>query len=97
MALSAFDDKSKQPLAGDLKETLGRTGTHWDSLIAHIAAEYAPLEETWNYSGKNWTVVAPTETEETYRPVYDAVQGSLLGRFRAGREGGQGSPRYPSG
>ena len=54
MALSAFDDKSKQPLAGDLKETLGRTGTHWDSLIAHIAAEYAPLEETWNYSGKNW-------------------------------------------
>lgn len=41
MALSAFDDKSKQPQAGDLKKTLGRASAHWDNLIAHIAAEYA--------------------------------------------------------
>ncbi len=54
MALSAFDDKSKQPQAGDLKKTLGRASAHWDNLIAHIAAEYAPLEETWNYAGRNW-------------------------------------------
>ena len=54
MALSSFDDKSKQPKAGNLKRTLGRASAHWDSLIAHIAAEYAPLEETWNFSGANW-------------------------------------------
>jgi hypothetical protein len=54
MALSSFDDKSKPPKAGNLKRTLGRASVHWDSLIAHIAAEYAPLEETWNFSGANW-------------------------------------------
>jgi hypothetical protein len=54
MALSAFDDKSKQPRAGDLKSVLGRASAHWNSLIAHIVAEYAPLEETWNFSGANW-------------------------------------------
>ena len=54
MALSAFDDKSKQPTAGDLKTMLGRTGVHWDSLRAHIAAEYPPLDETWNFAGAKW-------------------------------------------
>ena len=54
MALSAFDDKSKQPRVGDLKRTLGKASAHWDGLIAHIAAEYAPLEQTWNFSGANW-------------------------------------------
>ena len=38
-------------------------------------------------------VVAPTETEETHRPVYDVVQGTLLGGFHAGREGRQGCSR----
>ncbi len=54
MALSAYDDKSKQPRVGDLKRTLGRTSTHWDGLIAHVTAEYAPLEQTWIFSGANW-------------------------------------------
>ena len=43
MALSAFDDKSKKPGAGDLEKMLGRTSAHWDDLKTHIAAEYAPL------------------------------------------------------
>jgi hypothetical protein len=54
VALSAFDDKSKQPRAADLKKALGRTSAHWDSVIFHIAAEYAPLEKTWNFAGANW-------------------------------------------
>jgi len=54
MALSAFDDKSKEPGASDLQRTLGRTSPHWDSLRAHVAAEYAPLDETWNFAGANW-------------------------------------------
>ena len=54
MALSAFDDESKKPGASDLERTLGRTSAHWDSLITHIAAKYAPLDETWNFSGANW-------------------------------------------
>ena len=54
MALSAFDDKSKKPATGDLKETLGRTHVHWDNLTAHIAAEFAPCDMTWNFAGAKW-------------------------------------------
>lgn len=54
MALSAFDDKSKEPQAGDLKIMLGRTCSHWDSLVAYIAAEFAPLDKTWGFSGAKW-------------------------------------------
>ncbi len=54
MALSAFDDKSNEPRATDLKCTLGRSSVHWEDLIAHIAVEYAPLEKTWNFAGANW-------------------------------------------
>jgi hypothetical protein len=54
MALSAFDDKLKKPGAGDLKRMLGRTSAHWANLKTHIAAEYAPLDETWNFAGANW-------------------------------------------
>ena len=54
MALSAFDDKSKKPGPAALKTALARTSTHWDGLIAHIAAEYAPLDETWGFAGAKW-------------------------------------------
>jgi hypothetical protein len=54
MALSAFDDKLKKPRSAELRKTLGRTSTHWDNLRTHIAAEYAPLDETWNFAGANW-------------------------------------------
>ena len=54
MALSAFDDRSREPQAADLKSTLGRSSTHWDSLISHVEAEYAPLDKTWNFAGVKW-------------------------------------------
>ena len=54
MALSAFDDKSKEPQPVELKTTLGRSSSHWASLIAHIAAEYAPLDKTWSFAGAKW-------------------------------------------
>ena len=54
MALSAFDDKSKEPQAGELKIILGRSSAHWDSLVAHIAAEFPPLDKSWGFSGAKW-------------------------------------------
>jgi hypothetical protein len=54
MALSVFDDKSQKPRADDLKSVLGRASAHWNALIAHIAAEHTPLEETWSFSGASW-------------------------------------------
>jgi hypothetical protein len=54
MALSAFDDKAEKPTKRNLKMTLGRSGGHWDSLIAYIASEYAPLDTEWNFAGAAW-------------------------------------------
>jgi len=54
MALSAFDDKAKQPRASDLQAMLGRSYTHWQELIAHVASEFAPLDQSWNFAGANW-------------------------------------------
>ncbi len=54
MALSAFDDKAKEPQTPDLRSMLGRSSAHWEELVAHIEAEYAPLDKTWNFSGAKW-------------------------------------------
>ncbi len=54
MALSAFDDKSQKPLAADLQSVLGRSSAHWDNLVAHIAAEFAPLDAAWIFAGAKW-------------------------------------------
>jgi len=54
MALSAFDDKSKEPRAADLEKVLGRSSAHWFNLIEHAASEYPPLEELWNFAGTKW-------------------------------------------
>ncbi len=53
MAWSAFDDKAKQPTGRDVARVLGtRTSANWDRLKASIAKTYAPLTETWRFSGK---------------------------------------------
>ena len=54
MALSAFDDKANEPGQRDLEKTLGRSAAHWVALVAHIAAEFAPLDESWNFAGAKW-------------------------------------------
>ena len=54
MALSAFDDKSKKPKAKELENTLGRTYTHWNNLLTHIAAEYTSNVDNWKFFGAKW-------------------------------------------
>ena len=54
VALSAFDDKSKEPEGEDLARTLGRSAVHWEDLRRHAAAEFAPLDETWTFAGAKW-------------------------------------------
>ena len=54
MALSALDDKSSEPDRATLLETLGRSGALWEALLDHLAAEYQPLSEKWNFSGEKY-------------------------------------------
>ena len=54
MALSAFDDRSREPQAEELGEVLGRAGARWRELVEHLAAEYEPLDADWTFAGANW-------------------------------------------
>ncbi len=54
MALSAFDDKSREPQAHEVAAVLGDTADLWSELIANIAARFDPLAEEWGFSGKKW-------------------------------------------
>ena len=52
MALSAFDDKEKQPDDADLARTLKRSFALWNELKSLIAARFAPLSFEWGFAGK---------------------------------------------
>jgi hypothetical protein len=54
VALSAFDDKEKQPETEELAAVLGRSGKAWERLVAHLAEAYSPLTEKWGFSGEKW-------------------------------------------
>ncbi len=54
MALSAFDDKGKQPEAQELAAVLGTANALWDRLIDHLTEQYPPVVERWGFSGKKW-------------------------------------------
>ena len=54
MALSAFDDKSDEPLRGELTEVLGQAAQLWDQLISNLRCRFDPLAEDWGFSGKKW-------------------------------------------
>ena len=54
MALSAFGDKSKEPLRRELTEVLGQTAQLWDQLISNVRSRFDPLAEEWGFSGKTW-------------------------------------------
>ena len=54
MTLSAFADKTKPPQPAQLTKTLGRTDVHWQAILVGAAADYSPLDQSWNYSGASW-------------------------------------------
>jgi hypothetical protein len=54
MALSAFDDKSREPGARELAAVLAETADLWDELRSSLASRFDPLSEEWVFSGKKW-------------------------------------------
>ncbi|MBI1851112.1 MAG: DUF3788 family protein [Planctomycetes bacterium] len=53
MAPSAFLEKGSPPDDRDLEQVLGKASALWDALRDRLAAEFAPLDEKWSYSGKS--------------------------------------------
>ncbi len=54
MALSAFDDTTKEPTREELTEVLGQATRLWDQLILNLRSRFGPLAEEWGFSGKRW-------------------------------------------
>lgn len=54
MALSAFDDKSREPRKEELADVLLDAGELWNELVSHLESELDPLAEDWTFSGKKW-------------------------------------------
>ena len=53
MALSAFDEKTRQPQDDDLRTTLGKAFALWNQLKALIASRFAPVSEEWGFASKS--------------------------------------------
>lgn len=53
MALSAFDDKSRQPEDDDLARTLGNTFILWNELKRLIALRFDPVTIEWGFTSKS--------------------------------------------
>jgi hypothetical protein len=51
----SFDDKAKTPDCKALARGLGPSKGLWDEIVAHIAAEYAPVTEAWGFY-KSWSL-----------------------------------------
>jgi hypothetical protein len=54
VALSAFEDTSHPPGAGELKRMLGKSAPLWDQLIAETREAHAPITEDWNFAGAKY-------------------------------------------
>lgn len=54
MALSAFDDESRGPHAGQLRTVLGPAESLWRQLLAHAAEQDPSLVELWHFAGSKY-------------------------------------------
>ena len=54
LALSAFDDKSHEPLPDEVAEALGEAAGLWTHLLENIRSDFYPLSVDWGVSVKMW-------------------------------------------
>jgi hypothetical protein len=54
MALSAFDDGTRQPTPDELAAVLGTAAAAWATLVRHIGERYPPITELWSFAGAKW-------------------------------------------
>ncbi len=85
MALSAFDDKSKQPREEDLKATLGDSYARWVELKKHIASQYAASPE-WGFASKSTGWGLRLKTEKRAVLYMTPCRGYFLASFALGEK-----------
>ncbi len=86
MALSAFDDKSKQPQEADLKTTLGSAYPQWNELKKLITAKYSPVSIEWGFSSKATGWGLRLKTEKRTVLYMTPCKGYFLASFALGEK-----------
>ena len=54
MALSAFDDKTREPGPEEVAAVLGSAAELWKELISELGTRFDPLALDWVFSGTKW-------------------------------------------
>ncbi len=87
MAISIFDDKSKQPTDDDLNEALGDTFAQWNSLQKQIASLYTASPE-WGFATKNtgWGLRLRAEKGKRVVLYMTPCKGYFLASFALGEK-----------
>ena len=90
MALSVFDDKSKQPSEADLARALGGSLVFWNELKKRIESRFTPLTFEWGFHQQNnWLGTTP-RAQVADHSLHDALRRTFSGFLLAGRQGCRG-------
>ena len=84
MALSAFDDKSRQPTEADLALALKGTFVFWNELKRRIASRFASLTFEWGFSSKSTGWGLRLKHKERIILYMTPCEGYFLGSFVLG-------------
>jgi Protein of unknown function (DUF3788) len=85
MAISAFDDKSKQPKDEDLKACLGASYPQWVELKTCISSQYAASPE-WGFASKSTGWGLRLKTEKRAVLYMTPCKGYFLASFALGEK-----------
>jgi hypothetical protein len=86
VALSAFDDRSKQPQEADLAATLGEALAHWNELQKLIADEFAPVTIEWGFTNQSTGWGLRLKTKKRTIVYMTPCQGYFLASFALGEK-----------
>jgi hypothetical protein len=86
MALSAFDDRSRQPTDDDLASMLGDTAIQWNELKILIALKFAPVTFEWGYTSKSTGWGLRLKSEKRTIMYMTPCEGYFLASFALGEK-----------
>jgi len=86
MALSAFDEKAREPAPEAVAAVLGSTAELWDQLISGAESRFEPLALDWGFSGKKWGWSLRLKQKKRAVVYLTPVEGSFLAGFALGQK-----------
>jgi hypothetical protein len=86
MAISAFTDKSRQPLDKDQAVTLGSTFVFWNEMKSVIASRFAPMTIEWGFASKSTGWGLRLKTDKRTVMYMTPCEGYFLASFALGEK-----------